>query len=144
MTTNSVHKGACFCGKVQFEVTGEPALMAYCHCDSCRRWSASAMTAFTLWSPESFKITAGADQITGFNKTPNTRRYSCEKCGGGVYIDHPDMGLVDVPSVLIADFTFQPKFHVNYKEHVVSVKDGLPKFKDLPAEAGGSGDLLPE
>ena len=144
MSSEKTYKGACFCGHVQFEVRGEPALMAYCHCDSCRRWSASAMTAFTLWSPESFRITAGADKITKFNKTPGSQRCSCGKCGGGVYVDHPDMKLVDVPSVLIRDFKFQPKFHVNYGEHQVSVKDGLPKFRDLPAEAGGSGALEAE
>jgi hypothetical protein len=33
---------------------------------------------------------------------------------------------------------------VNYQEAVLPMKDGLPKQKDLPAEMGGSGELLPE
>jgi hypothetical protein len=47
------YNGSCFCGAVQFTVTGEPASMGYCHCTSCRHWSASPVNAFTLWSPES-------------------------------------------------------------------------------------------
>ena len=38
--SNKVHKARCFCGEVEIEVTGEPAAMGYCHCASCRQWSA--------------------------------------------------------------------------------------------------------
>ena len=48
------YKGRCFCGAVQFTVTGEPELEAYCHCDSCRHWSAGPVNALTLWSPDGF------------------------------------------------------------------------------------------
>ena len=34
--------------------------------------------------------------------------------------------------------------HVFYGEKMIALKDGLPKFKDLPKEFGGSGDTLPE
>ena len=30
---SDTHKGACFCGTVQIEVTGEPNVMGYCHTD---------------------------------------------------------------------------------------------------------------
>jgi hypothetical protein len=29
--------------------------------------------------------------------------------------------------------------HVNYQEAVLPFRDGLPKFRDFPAEMGGSG-----
>ena len=45
------HKGECFCGAVQIEVSGEPEAMGYCHCRSCRSWSAGPVNAFTLWKP---------------------------------------------------------------------------------------------
>jgi len=34
--------------------------------------------------------------------------------------------------------------HINYAEKIVVFKDGLPKFKDLPADLNGSGVELPE
>jgi hypothetical protein len=61
------YKGKCFCGAVEIEATGTPAVQGYCHCEDCKSWSA-----------------------------------------------------------------------------VVAVKDGLPKYKDLPAEFGGSGETLTE
>ena len=35
------HTGKCFCGAVEFEVSGEPAAMGYCHCVDCTTWAAS-------------------------------------------------------------------------------------------------------
>jgi hypothetical protein len=55
MGSEKIHKGSCFCGEVQFEVSGEPAGMGYCHCESCRHWSAGPVNAFTLWNPQSLK-----------------------------------------------------------------------------------------
>jgi len=54
------------------------------------------------------------------------------------------MGLVDVYAALIPSLQFQPAVHVNYGEKVLSVRDGLPKMKDFPAEMGGSGISLPD
>ena len=48
----SEHKGKCFCGAVEFPVSGEPAAMGSCHCESCRHWSAGPVNAFTLWRPD--------------------------------------------------------------------------------------------
>ena len=151
MNQSSSYQGKCFCGAVEFSLSGEPEAMAYCHCSSCRQWSAGPVNAFTLWKPENFKITQGADKIGAFDKIAATgqkagtsNRKWCKTCGSHVFIDHPTMGVVDVPAVVIDDFTFSPGFHVHYQETVHPMKDGLPKFKDLPAEAGGSGEELAE
>ncbi len=58
--------------------------------------------------------------------------------------NHPAMGLVDVFAATIPTLKFEPGVHVNYGETVLHIKDGLPKFKDFPAEMGGSGEELPE
>ena len=137
-------KGACFCGAVEIEVTGAPAGMGYCHCADCRSWSAGPVNAFTLWAPEAVAVTKGADKLAKFNKTENSGRRWCTDCGGHVLTEHPGMGLTDVYAATIPSFDFQPGLHVFYGESVLSIKDGLPKFKDVPSEMGGSGETLPE
>ncbi len=136
--------GACFCGAVEILVTGEPAGMGYCHCASCRKWSAGPINAFTLWQPSSVKVTKGADKIATYHKTPRSFRKWCTSCGGHVFTDHPIMGLIDVYAATIPDLAFQPGLHVNYQETVLPIRDGLPKLKDMPKEMGGSGQTLPE
>ena len=64
------HRGECFCGAVRIEVAGEPEGMGYCHCRSCRWWSAAPVNAFTLWKPDAVRITQGAEHVGMFQKTP--------------------------------------------------------------------------
>ena len=140
----SMHKATCFCGAVEVSLEGDPAAMGYCHCASCRHWSAGPINAFTLWKPEAVKVTKGADRLASYNKTEHSHRRWCTACGGHVLTEHPGMGLTDVYAAVIQGLRFEPKLHVHYGESVVRVKDGLPKQKDMPAEMGGSGVVLPE
>ncbi len=137
-------EGKCFCGAVTLEVTGEPAAMGYCHCDSCRHWSAGPVNAFTLWPPSSVTVTAGQDNIGTYNKTPNSYRKWCKTCGGHLFTEHPALGLTDVYAAIIPDLDFKPGVHVFYAESVLKIHDGVTKLKDVPKEMGGSGDTLAE
>ena len=144
MSAEQSYQGSCFCGDVQFTVSGTPAAMGYCHCESCRHWSGGPVNAFSLWQPEAVQITRGADNIGTYHKTDNSYRKWCKTCGGHFLAEHPTMGLTDVYASAIPDFDHQPAVHVNYQEKTLQIKDGLPKLKDFPAEMGGSGDVLPE
>lgn len=138
------YKARCFCGAVELTLTGEPAVMGYCHCGSCRHWSAGPVNAFTLWQPDAVKVTKGADKISTYNKTPVSYRKSCKVCGGHVFSEHPPLKLTDVPAALLPHAVFKPAVHVNYQETVLRMRDGLPKLKDFPTDFGGSGEMLAE
>ena len=138
------HAGKCFCGTVEIEVTGAPEAMGYCHCRSCRSWSGGPVNAFTLWKPETVRVTAGAGHVATFQNSKFSRRQYCDKCGGHLMTDHPTIGLVDVYAATIPTLAFSPGVHVNYGETVLPMRDGLPKLKDFPAELGGSGEAIAE
>jgi hypothetical protein len=136
-------QGRCFCGAVEIAVTGAPVAMGYCHCESCRSWSAAPVNAFTLWQPDAVRVTRGADKVGSSNKTPRSFRKWCTVCGGHLFNQHPTWDVVDVYAATIPDLAFQPALHVNYQETRLRMNDGLPKFKDMPKEMGGSGTILP-
>ena len=138
------YQSGCFCGAVQFEVTGAPVAMGYCHCESCRHWSAGPVNAFTLWQPGAVKVTKGADNIATYNKTPVSYRKWCKTCGGHLFTDHPPLKFTDIFAAMLPQLKFTPGVHVNYQETVLRIRDGLPKLKDFPKEMGGSGEMLPE
>lgn len=144
MSTQPTYSGSCFCGAVALRVTGEPVAMGYCHCSSCRQWSAGPINGFTLWKPSAVQVTKGADRIGSYAKTPQSTRTWCTTCGGHLFTEHPPWELTDVYAATIPDFPFKPGLHVHYQETVLRVRDGLPKMKDVPAEMGGSGETLPE
>jgi hypothetical protein len=137
-------EGQCYCGAVKIVVTGDAEGAGYCHCASCRSWSAGPVNAFTLWKPEAVKVTQGDDQIGEYNANERSYRQWCKVCGGHLLTRHPQWGLVDVYAATIPTFPFTPGVHVNYESTVLPMKDGLPKMKDFPEELGGSGQTLPE
>jgi hypothetical protein len=102
------------------------------------------VNAFTLWKPEAVKVTAGGEYVATFQKTPQSQRQYCARCGGHLMANHPTFGLIDVFAATIPTLNFAPGLHVNYAETVLPMRDGLPKFKDFPAEIGGSGETMAE
>lgn len=139
-----IHRGVCFCGAVEIAVHGTPVDIGYCHCTSFRIYSGAPLVAFTIRLASSFDVTRGADLLGGFNKVGTSDRKFCMRCGGHLFIDHPHLGVVAVRAAALPTIHFEPKAHLYYGEAVLPVKDGLPKFKDLPREIGGSGELVPE
>jgi hypothetical protein len=138
------HKGQCFCGAVEIEVTGAPEGMGYCHCDSCRSWSAGPVNAFTLYKNENVKVTKGEQNIGHYRKTERSDRQFCKTCGGHVMTCHPHWGLMDVYAATTPSVPFRPGVHVNYASTVLVMKDGLPKMRDFPSELGGTGQTMAE
>ena len=141
---SETHSGTCFCGAVEIEARGAPVEMGYCHCSSCRSYSGSPFNAYTLWKAENVRVTKGAELLGAFNKSGFSDRRFCSRCGGHVLVEHPGMGMTDVYAAMLPTVVFKPAVHLNYAEKVLAVRDGLPKLKDFPASAGGSGEVAPE
>ncbi len=141
--SENTYNGSCFCGAVKLTVSGAPVAMGYCHCESCRHWSAGLVNAFTLWDPKAVVITQGDDNLGSYAKTDNSHRKWCKVCGGHVFTEHLGMGLTDVYAAIIPDLRFEPAVHVFYGETVLRIHDGIVKQQDVPADMGGSGVELP-
>ena len=143
-TAAATYKAGCFCGAVELQVSGKPVFAGYCHCHDCQAWSAAPINAFSLWKSDSVRVTKGEAEIGTFHKTDNSYRKFCKLCGGHLMTEHPRMRLTDVYANLLQGCAHEPTLHANYASKMVSVHDGLPKYKDLPAELGGSGETLPD
>ena len=142
--SEKTRKSRCFCGAVEVELEGEPAVQVYCHCSSCRGWLGAPIHAATLWPTPKVNVRKGADKLGLVKKTEASHRQFCTACGAPVVVRHPALSMTDVPAGTIAGLAFRPTLHVHYGEKVLAVRDGLPKFKDFPKDFGGSGDTLPE
>lgn len=138
------YSGTCFCGAIEIEATGQPLEMGYCHCNSCRAYSGGPLSAYALWKTEDVKVKRGEEFIGRYNKWGMSGRQFCTKCGGHIMTEHPGLRLTDVGASIVSSLAFEPTVHLNYAECVLPIRDGLPKLKDFPAEAGGSGETVPE
>ena len=90
------------------------------------------------------KVTKGEGNLGAYKKTAQSHRQFCKTCGGHVMTAHPLWNLIDVYAATIPTFPFAAAVHVHYQEKVLPLRDGLPRFRDIPRAMGGSGEMLPE
>lgn len=140
----SDHHAKCACGAVEVALSGSPILQCYCHCSDCRDWLGAPVHGATAWQNSQVKWTKGADNVTTYKRTDHSHRKSCKSCGGAVLVEHPSLSVVDVLASNIKDMKFEPAFHIFYGERMISIKDGLPKYRKAPVAMGGDDEMMPE
>ena len=128
--------GACFCGAIAAEMTGEPFWICYDHDDDCRRAIGSPLTVWVGYRPEQVRFTRGEPKT--FSRTPGVVRSFCGNCGSAVgYRDEgtPDefylaIGFLDRPEA------FKPQAHAYWRMRLpwVAFDDGLPQIEEYSRE----------
>ena len=123
-------RGRCLCGAIQYEYTGEPTLVAHCHCESCRRQTSSPITTFVIVPKTALRITTGSPKE--FASSAGVWRSFCGDCGSPFYYRtdrRPDVidlyaGTLSAPSKLT------PQCHVHAVEQLpwFEVVDDLPRY----------------
>jgi hypothetical protein len=123
--------GHCLCGRCRFEYDGVENWSALCHCESCRRQTASPFTAF-VGVPNGTWRWLG-DNPKFYQSSSGVKRYFCATCGapmafqGDKWPDeiHFYAALLDDP------LDFVPQDHVHYDERLLWLKidDDLPKHR---------------
>lgn len=141
---NKSYNAHCACGAIELEVSGDPFFVGYCHCKDCRDWIGAPVHGASLWPTDNVKVIKGADNLITYKRTENSHRKSCASCGSAVFVEHPGIGMYDVLVATMKDYAFSPTMHVHYGQRMISMNDGLPKFADMPAEFGGTGNMLEE
>jgi len=152
----STYAGRCYCGTVQFQVSGQAAAPHLCNCHDCRHSHATEASHQVVYGEKDFKVTAGQDSIAEYG-APKSIRYFCKKCGTRTHRSVPGIkSIVVFPSNFdicngedkqsggVLPNEWKPTSHLfygsRYKGH--EYDDGLPYVKDAPKEMGGSGEIL--
>ena len=112
------HAGRCLCGRVRFEVSSEPLWIAYCHCASCRRHTASPVACFAGFDEGDVRF-IGAEPA-GYESSPGISRSFCNSCGSPISYRsrrfpgeiHFYTGVMDEPE------RYRPTGHVYFQEHI--------------------------
>jgi hypothetical protein len=77
--TEAEHTGHCLCGAVRYRVSGAPKWIANCHCESCRRATASPVTTYAGFPAGRFGYVAG--EPARYHSSPGVTRTFCPRCG---------------------------------------------------------------
>lgn len=100
MTT---HAGRCQCGAVRYEADGEPAHVALCHCDDCRRSAGAPMVAWAAFPEVALRVVAGEPRT--YSASGVALRSFCGTCGSGLFYRNETLlpGLVDIQTATFDD-----------------------------------------
>lgn len=129
-------EGGCRCGAVRYRATGDPVLVEYCHCKSCRDAVGAPLVAWAAWGQGAFDITAGAP--TPYASSEGVVRTFCGTCGTSLTITDqrfPDETYVTVPSLDDPE-VLPPEFHI-WRSHRLSwleTADTLPRYVQFKSD----------
>lgn len=125
------HSGRCLCGDVAFEATGAPKWITYCHCESCRRHTASPVAVFVGFEESALTFTKAAPRR--YESSAGVTRGFCGRCGSPVSYQsvrypgeiHIYGGVMDEPE------GYRPEAHVYFGEHLAwfDTTDALQRFE---------------
>jgi adenylate cyclase len=80
--TRMLTKGGCLCGAIRYEVNAPPISTGYCHCSSCRKFTGSAVMAWTAFPASAVRFLD--EEPRYFASSPIAKRGFCPKCGASL------------------------------------------------------------
>ena len=139
---STLHKGACFCGAVEFEADSAKLMMgAVCHCKDCRTHGAPFFCA-QLFAGGTVKVTKGEPTAFGPKapEGPGNKRFFCGTCGTTIYVQQHDGSVDKVLAGNLPTLKFDPGMQFFCMSAVLDAGDVAgTKFVDLPVNFGGGG-----
>ncbi len=126
-------QGRCLCGGVEYQVDGEPTLMAHCHCTRCQRSGGASNATVVAVKPEDYRVVQGVELLNKYDEKGFTSRVSCSRCGSSLY--HGDIFIE--AGTLTTDPGLRPTMHimVEYKAPWHEITDGLPQHAEWPPKS---------
>ena len=121
--------GRCLCGACGFAYSGAPRFMAHCHCESCRRATASAFTSFIGVPDGQWRWTG--QSLRDYASSPGVTRSFCPTCGAQMaYRASKFPGEIHFYAALLDEPAhFVPTMHVHSDEMLpwIHLADDLPR-----------------
>lgn len=129
--------GGCQCGAVRYTVTGEPMLVAVCHCTMCRRANAAPSVAWAMFAQEQLQLTGEAKR---YASSAEAERHFCGNCGSQIAFTASFLpGLIDITVGSLDDpEALSPRLHYWGDKQLswCHYADKLPVFPQFPPMEG--------
>ncbi len=132
--------GGCMCGAVRYEATGEPLVVAHCHCSSCRRHTGAPVVTFVAFEAHQVRYPKGKRKI--YNSSPGVGRAFCGECGtpltwegksllfAGKFITEFHISTLDDPLACVPDRHWFDSERIAWFD----TTDNLPRYRELDGQ----------
>lgn len=130
-----MYRGACLCGEIKFEITGEITNIVCCHCSECRKAQGSAFATNGVVEAGSFRLVSGEQLLTAYEPSPGYAKLFCSRCGSPIISrDTCKPGVVRVRlGTIESDIQERPMAHifVGSKANWEEVCGSIPQFEEF-------------
>ena len=127
--TQDIVTGHCLCGETSYSYRPPERFMVHCHCESCRRATASGFTSFIGVRDGKWRWTGRVPQQ--YESSPGVHRSFCSRCGTQMaYQAARYPGEIHFYAATLTDPDhFKPTAHVHTDEQLswVHLADDLPR-----------------
>lgn len=129
------HAGRCLCGAITYELTGEPDVVALCHCRDCQRSAGAPVVSWAMFPEAALKVTQG--QPKTINSSGAAMRSFCPECGSGLFYRNAENlpGIVDIQTATLNDaeaFVATVQIQVAERLKWMAHIHELPEFERFP------------
>ncbi len=141
---------SCSCGKVKYEATGKPIVVAVCYCDDCQRGSrqiemlphaapvlgADGGTAYVMYRKDRFECLQGHELLRDLRleeKSP-TRRVIAGCCNSAMYLDFEKGHWVSPYRARFQGAAPPIQMHIQtrFKPHPDGAPGNIPAYRTFP------------
>ena len=128
--------GNCRCGDIRFEITGQPVLVEYCHCRSCRHSAGAPVMAWAGFDRNDVCLIHG--EPTSYQSSSGVIRTFCGRCGSSLTL--ADERFPDEVYVALASFDDarapSPEVHIWRSERLpwLETTDDLPRYVQFKSD----------
>ncbi|MFY0663140.1 MAG: GFA family protein [Natronospirillum sp.] len=130
---------SCLCGATHLRLNDQPVAQFYCHCDDCQATHGASYVGLAVFPSHAVEVLQGATVTWTYKTLPRER---CPTCGTFLIAEVPDSDLTGVKANLLPPRMFTPAFHIHCQHAVLPIVDDLPHYRSLPADFGGSDDVV--
>lgn len=120
MTTRT---GQCLCGRVHYQVCGEPIRIGICRCTDCSKESGAVFTAFAVWPRGAFSSDGAVAIFEG--------RSFCPTCGSRLFNMRDDEAEIRIGTLdgVPTDFTPTYEVWIERREHWLAALADTEQFE---------------
>ena len=128
--------GECFCGEVNYELTGKLRDARSCHCSRCRKAFSSQASSYAEVDADEFRWLTGEDLLTSYVGEHGFGLQFCSKCGSTLCGIHNGV----VHGVTLGCLNGDPDVEIGRHIFVGSkarwevIPDGVVTFEEAPPQ----------
>jgi len=83
---SKTYTGKCLCGAISYTATGQPVIVARCHCDACRRLSGTGHAVGAMFPAKAVTLSGEVREFSyTSDKGSTVTKAFCATCGSPIF-----------------------------------------------------------